>query len=71
MDSLTPKVQNPYYTVERIQDELYFHMAQRITKAMLDNHLISQKEFHILTNINRETFPPLFAEILQKGLEIS
>ncbi len=61
---------NSYYTAERIQGELYFHMAQRIAKAMLEDELISQKEFCILSNINRETFSPLFAEILPKTLEI-
>lgn len=61
---------NSYYTAERIQDELYFHMAQRIAKAMLEDKLINQKEFCILSNINRETFSPLFAEILPKTLEI-
>ncbi|MCB5702404.1 hypothetical protein LIQ46_05460 [Megasphaera elsdenii] len=61
---------NPYYTAERIQGELYFYMAQRIAKAMLEDKLISQKEFGILSNINRETFSPLFAEIFPKPLEI-
>ena len=71
MDSLITKPPDLYYTTERLQSEICFHMAQRIAKAMLANHLISKKEFHILSNINREPFPPLFAEILPKGLEIS
>ena len=71
MDNITPKPPDLYYTTERLQSELCFHMAQRIARAMLANHLISKKEFHILSNINRETFPTLFAEILPKGLEIS
>lgn len=62
---------NSYYTAERIQDELYFHMAKHIAKALLEDKRISQKEFYILSDINRETFPPLFAEILPKTLEIS
>lgn len=62
---------NSYYTAERIQGELYFHMAQRIAQTLLADKLISQKEFYILSDINRETFPPLFAEILPKTLEIS
>lgn len=62
---------NSYYTAERIQGELYFHMAQRIAQTLLADKLISQKEFYILSDINRETFSPLFAEILPKTLEIS
>lgn len=61
---------NSYYTAERIQGELCFHMAQRIAKDMLEDNLIDQKEFYILSDINRETFSPLFAEILPKILEI-
>lgn len=61
---------NSYYTAERIQGELFFHMAQRIAKDMLEDKLIGQKEFYILSDINRETFPPLFAEISPKTLEI-
>lgn len=61
---------NSYYTAKRIQSELFFHMAQRIAKDMLEDKLIGQKEFYILSDINRETFPPLFAEISPKTLEI-
>lgn len=61
---------NSYYTAERIQGELFFHMAQRIAKDMLEDKLIGQKEFYILSDINRETFPPLFTEISPKTLEI-
>ena len=49
---------NSYYTAERIQGELFFHMAQRIAKDMLEDKLIDQKEFYILSDINR-----IFTEI--------
>ena len=48
MDNLTPKPPDLYYTTGRLQSELCFHMAQRIARAMLANHLISKKEFRIL-----------------------
>jgi membrane peptidoglycan carboxypeptidase len=37
---------------------------QDISKKMLDDGLISVAEFNKLTAINRETFSPLFAEIM-------
>ena len=40
-------------------------MTDEITK-MLDNGLVSVAEFNKLTAINRETFSPLFAEIMPK-----
>ena len=38
--------------------------SQDISKKMLDDGLISVAEFNKLTAINRETFSPLFAEIM-------
>ena len=53
-----------YFTQERIQGDLDYKMAQQIAKSMLDSGLISSTEFNKLTAINRETFSPLFAEIM-------
>lgn len=57
-------VESEYFTQERIQDDLDYYMAQDIGKKMLDSGLISVAEFNKLTAINRETFSPLFAEIM-------
>lgn len=59
-------VQSKYFTKERIQNDLDYFRAQIIAKNMLNDSLISVEEFNKLTAINRETFPPLFAEILPK-----
>ena len=55
-----------YFTQERIQGDLDYRRAQDIAKRMLDDGLISVAEFNKLTAINRETFSPLFAEIMPK-----
>ena len=57
-------VPSGYFTQERIQGDLDYKMAQQIAKSMLDSGLISVAEFNKLTAINRETFSPLFAEIM-------
>ncbi len=57
-------VPSGYFTQERIQGDLDYKMAQQIAKSMLDSGLISSTEFNKLTAINRETFSPLFAEIM-------
>ena len=64
-DEIT-NVQSGYFTQERIQGDLDYCRAQAIAKKMLDNGLISMTEFNKLTAINRETFSPLFAEIMPK-----
>ena len=53
-----------YFTQERIQGDLDYKMAQQIAKSMLDSGLISSTEFNKLSDINLETFSPLFAEIM-------
>lgn len=64
-DEIT-NVQSGYFTQERIQGDLDYCRAQTIAKKMLDDGLISVAEFNKLTAINRETFSPLFAEIMPK-----
>ena len=64
-DEIT-NVQSGYFTHERIQGDQDYRRAQTIAKKMLDDGLISVAEFNKLTAINRETFSPLFAEIMPK-----
>ena len=56
-----------YFTQERIQGDLDYKRAQAIAKMMLDSGLISVAEFNKLSDINLETFSPLFAEIYPKN----
>ena len=53
-----------YFTQERIQGDLDYKRAQSIAKMMLDSGLISVAEFNKLSDINLETFSPLFAVYL-------
>ncbi len=67
MTNETTNVQSGYFTQERIQGDLDYKMAQQIAKIMLDSGLISVDEFNKLSDINFETFSPLFAEIYPKN----
>jgi len=60
-------VPSGYFTQERIQGDLNYKMAQQIAKSMLDSGLISSTEFNKLSDINLETFSPLFVEIYPKN----
>ena len=64
MSDNNTNVPSGYFTQERIQGDLNYKRAQAIAKTMLDSGLISVAEFNKLTAINRETFSPLFAEIM-------
>lgn len=49
-----------------IEQDYSFFQAQKIAKNMLELGLISLSEFNKLTEINRETFSPLWVEIMPK-----
>lgn len=49
-----------------IQQDYDFFMAQEASEALLSAGLISLVEFNKLTQINRDTFSPMFAEIMPK-----
>ena len=61
--SCTPA--KPLTDVELQQDYDYF-MVQETANMLLSTGLISLVEFNKLTEINRDTFSPLFAEIMPK-----
>jgi hypothetical protein len=65
-----PILEYNYYTQNRIQSDLDYKMTQQIAKIMLDSGLISVDEFKKLSDINLETFSPLFAEIYPKTLDV-
>lgn len=59
-----------YFTQERITGDIDHYRAQRLAQSMLDAGLISTGEFDELSSINRETFSPLFAEIMPGTLDV-
>lgn len=56
---------------KKVIDELNYYMAQNITEMLYQSRLISIDEYDKLTQINRQTFSPLYADLLPKTLDIS
>lgn len=50
----------------QIQQDYDYFIAQKIANTMLSAELISLVEFNKLTQINRDTFSPMLAEIMPK-----
>lgn len=48
----------------QLQRDYDYFKAQETAKAMLDSGLISLLEFNKLTLLNRQTFSPLYVEIM-------
>ncbi len=56
---------------KKVIDEIEYYMAQRLTELLYQNKLISFDEYDKLTELNRRTFSPLYADLLPKTLDKS
>lgn len=56
---------------QKIIDEINYHKVQTITELLYLKDLISFVEYDKLTELNRKTFSPLFADLLPKTLDKS
>ena len=56
---------------QKIIDEINYFKAQSITDLLYQQNLISFVEYDKLTELNRQTFSPLFADLFPITLEIS
>ena len=54
---------------KKVIDEIEYYMAQRLTEMFYQNELISFDEYDKLTELNRRTFSPLYADLLPKTLD--
>lgn len=62
--SSLPTVEPRHMTMEAMQKDFDYMMAQKITQALLDEGLITAGEFDKITAMNGETFSPYLAEIM-------
>lgn len=58
-----------YYTHDKLVTTTRFYLAQRICDDLLKAGVISREQYELLSDINVETFNPLFAEIRPKSLD--
>ena len=56
---------------QKIIDEVNYHKAQAITESFYKSGLISFDEYDKLTQLNRQSFSPLFVDLLPKTLDLS
>ena len=56
---------------QKIIDEINYFKAQSITDLLYQQNLISFVEYDKLMELNRQTFSPLFADLIPKTLEKS
>ena len=56
---------------QKIIDEIEYYKAQTITELLYASEKITFDEYDKLTDLNRKTFSPLFADLLPTPLEKS
>ena len=56
---------------QKIIDEVNYHKVQKITESLYKSGLISFDEYDKLTQLNRQSFSPLFVDLLPKTLDLS
>lgn len=56
---------------QKIIDEINYFKVQSITELLYQQGLISFVEYDKLTELNRQTFSPLYADLLPKTLDKS
>ena len=54
---------------KKIIDEVNYHKAQAITEQLYANGRITFDEYDKLTDLNRQSFSPLYADLLPKTLD--
>ena len=56
---------------QKIMDEIEYYKAQAITELLYTSGKITFDEYDKLTALNRQSFSPLYADLLPKRLDIS
>lgn len=56
---------------QKIIDEVNYHKTQAITELLYARGMITFDEYDKLTDLNRQSFSPLYADLLPKTLEKS
>lgn len=56
---------------QKIIDEINYYKAQGITELLYASSMITFDEYDKLTDLNRRSFSPLYADLLPKTLEKS
>lgn len=69
MTQLSPNHQTPNHkqskpTKEQLQNELYFHLAEKMLINLHEEELISQKEFNQISKLNRQKFNPFLGPLM-------
>ena len=64
LEGLNTKKETKKISQEQLQREYDYILAQKLLKSLLENSLVTEDEFHKITELNRKTFSPSLAELM-------
>ena len=50
---------------ERMQNEIHYHISRKIIDKMLEKNLITEQEYHKIDSLNRISFQPKLAKLME------
>lgn len=53
-------------TLDAMQKDFEYEMAQKLTKSLLDGGMISIDEYDRISTLNQEKFYPFYGDLMQK-----
>lgn len=59
-----PNHKLPKTTDEQLQNELHYHLAEKMLMKLHENKLISQEELIQINELNRQIFKPLLGPLM-------
>lgn len=60
----TPSNKPPKPTEEQLQNELHYHLSEKMLVKLCEKELISQEECNQISKLNRQKFTPLLGSLM-------
>ena len=69
MTQLSSEHQTPNHkpskpTEEQLQNELQYHLAEKLLMKLYEQELVSQEEYNQISKLNRQKFTPLLGPLM-------
>ena len=63
-DHQTTEIKPSKPTEEQLQNELHFHLAEKMLMKLCEKGFISKEEFNEINKLNRQKFKPLLGPLM-------
>ena len=64
-------IESATFTADELHSEIGMFMADRLSKNLLRNGLISKEQYQQIAELNKESFPIISVDLLPNSLDIT